>query len=1131
MFTGLKWLRLTPDRQGRGGLKTGIHSFQQQPVNDIRYLLNAHVYNGTWRRDYDSLPYPVPQSWDVSGNHDQIGALHGYVYPSLIDPAAQPGVTILGQMYGSTDSHFWDFSHGTIRSTRPVGGVIKQAAVFRNINQRCFGGDGLAEAVIMDDRTPAIHAQPNQSLGIGTPTQPLTPYGGTGVVPDGTGYVFGGGAGCAFINHPNPDNPLGGCKTGDRVTPSIIDSPYSLIYTGSVMAAYTLVSDAQTSNTMPFVVAGTISITTGTSIVTLTGSTWPSTFNFCGLSINFNGMSYVIAAHGPVTTSDLNGNSLVLNNTKLLILGVYNGPTLNNVSYTITGCQVSMGTVSTLQTLNTNAGIPPPSNALGYSQSTNADLVQVKVRCLQANGLYRNLGNIALGPAGGGVANTLTTANMISGGTTVQFSSGGTPLVTSDLGKTMIVDLAGTGGTMLISPIVSITPFFGALPGCILAAPNDSGVPVVNQRAWWSNDFIGATDIAMASASTTVTSASNPWTANDVGKFIMIAGAGGVGAPGPALFTIILTFVSTHEITVANANASGSNLTGKQAQWGGGTANTHPGPTYAYAWYDPETGHISNISPTVTIPRPTSQGLYSDFANLTPLFQIDPGSISYPDQATDGIRFSHIIFFRTLSTGGSTLYPIGSLQPYLNKVHPGQPSTRGVWNPGPFHGWLGIPNNYVNAPPLPPNTGPDNLWYDFSSDADLILAGGFRAPQFTNNKPMVLLRGGATQPGYPYQIAYWDRRCWIVNTQEPDKIAFSCDDAQCPFGVPEESYPPTNFLRLPSEDGQVIGMRNFGDMLLITTERFAYIVAGNNESNYRLMKISSSMPGVGTYQMDEFPTQTGAEGEPATMFFIGRDRIVYMWTMGSSVVPISQPVQNIFNVLFGGASAYVNYEYSRLHCIAAYGRRLVVVYPYVSVSSQFYVFDIDNQVWNISTPTDGTGQLSFAGTIAFSTVYGVNPAINELYALKTPSINQVIVRSWIRDDSTTSPGNVELLTFPLNFDGKKTRKQIVSVNLHADAGPWSLVTRVNESTTYTMANSPGPYPDPLDSIYGPSPVPVDGATVADTVVIAAQFDATGLPLIGYRFEFTAFRIDTLPGKVYAIDIAYKDAEDPDEGDA
>jgi hypothetical protein len=392
---------------------------------------------------------------------------------------------------------------------------------------------------------------------------------------------------------------------------------------------------------------------------------------------------------------------------------------------------------------------------------------------------------------------------------------------------------------------------------------------------------------------------------------------------------------------------------------------------------------------------------------------------------------------------------------------------------------------------------------------------------------MVLLRGGVTQPGYPYQIAYWDRRCWIVNTQEPDKIAFSCDDAQCPLGVPEESYPATNFLRLPAEDGQVQGMRTVGDLLLITTNRFAYIVAGNNESNYRLMKVSASMPGVGTFQMSEFPTNTGAEGEPATLFFVGRDRILYQWMLGGTLNPISQAVQSYFDAVINSASIGT-YRGSRIHCVSAWGRRLVVFSP--SSGSLLQVYDIDNKIWSSMFISDGTG-VPRSAPISMATVYGGDVPVNEIYAVQTPAINTAIVRSWLRDDQpTTLPPGSFLDTFPIQFDDKKTRKQICMVNIHATAGTWNLVTTVNESTTMTTTVPFAAYPDPIDSIYGPLPSPVDGATVQDSVVMTAQFNTDATPIVGYRFVFSLNRLDTTPGQVFAIDIGYKELEDPGEGD-
>ena len=175
MFPNLKWLRLTPDRPGRGGQKTGIHTFQQEPINDVRELSQAYVHQGAWRKEFDAVSYPSPQMDDPAGLSPL--ALHGYVYPSLTNPSAPPSITILSQHQRPLGiSVVWDFSSpgGGVRQLRPG---TNQAGVFQNISGRCFFGDGGTEGLILDDRTPAIHAQRNQPLGIGTPTQHYAEYG------------------------------------------------------------------------------------------------------------------------------------------------------------------------------------------------------------------------------------------------------------------------------------------------------------------------------------------------------------------------------------------------------------------------------------------------------------------------------------------------------------------------------------------------------------------------------------------------------------------------------------------------------------------------------------------------------------------------------------------------------------------------------------------------------------------------------------------------------------------------------------------------------------------------------------------------------------------------------------------
>ena len=217
------------------------------------------------------------------------------------------------------------------------------------------------------------------------------------VTPWGTGYIH---LGSVYLNHPNPNNQLGTILAGETVKPFIINPGMITMYAGTPLNAMgAVVGSPVTSNTTTFTATGTVSIATGTSLVTLAGATWPAGFQYAGLSINFNGYSYVIATHGPNGSDfDLDGNGIATSNVQLIILGVYDGPTLTNVPYTITGCQVKLTVTSNISVVNTNSAATPPGFAFGYSQSTNSNLVQVLVECTRTNGLYRNLGNISLGP-------------------------------------------------------------------------------------------------------------------------------------------------------------------------------------------------------------------------------------------------------------------------------------------------------------------------------------------------------------------------------------------------------------------------------------------------------------------------------------------------------------------------------------------------------------------------------------------------------------------------------------------------------------------------------------------------------------------------------------------------------------
>lgn len=71
-------------------------------------------------------------------------------------------------------------------------------------------------------------------------------------------------------------------------------------------------------------------------------------------------------------------------------------------------------------------------------------------------------------------------------------------------------------------------------------------------------------DIAMGTGSTTATSATG-WAVGDVGKYIIVQGA---GAAGVTLVTTIASFTDATHVVLANANAFGAPIAGKNAEFG-----------------------------------------------------------------------------------------------------------------------------------------------------------------------------------------------------------------------------------------------------------------------------------------------------------------------------------------------------------------------------------------------------------------------------------------------------------------------------------------------------------------------------------------------------------------------------------
>jgi hypothetical protein len=532
---------------------------------------------------------------------------------------------------------------------------------------------------------------------------------------------------------------------------------------------------------------------------------------------------------------------------------------------------------------------------------------------------------------------------------------------------------------------------------------------------------------------------------------------------------------------------------------GGNMTWTDTAPSYAYAWYDPITGHISNISPVFT---PTVTNL----TNVGISVNVDVGSISYPPDTSiiyytdeDGKhrRFTHILFFRTLSSGGSTLYPIGSLQPTTT-------DTAAPYTVRPNPEWMGLPNPIQNLTAFPPTTT-GNFWSDKSTDADLLISGALRAPQFTNGRPRII-QNGVEQIIFPAHLAYWDGRIWVAGPQDPAALHYSCDRVQCPFGVPEESFADTNVLRIPASDGCIRGMKLIGESLLITTERWAYTIAGNNEANYRLIRVSTRMAGVGEYQMAEFVPEV--EGQTALVVFIGTDGRVYAMPLGGEATPISKDIQTYLHA--AKLTLRAQYAKARIHTIVTEGRRIILLFcPDVTgTSGKTFFFDFDTKTWSEHTLVTATGLSPSGERTAWTAVQDRTNYGAEAFAQPGTGAN-IRLFKWLNNATTGSTPAGTIRTFPLNFDGKKTRKRLHFVKLFvSDESPttqspllygWRVRLIKDYSATALTASPVQEYDSAYKQIVSPHQYIIDNEFDAELIVTDAAL-SPDMPILGYTFD-------------------------------
>lgn len=1141
--TDLKIIRYTPDGDGKGGTKTGLSRFTSAPINDTVSTDNAFVWLNSWKKESDvssllpssicllAADSPVPFVYVLS--------LHSFAKYSLSDALAPPTVEIISSVGSAAtlqpitfDYNIWNFSTEPTPGTHIVrsSGSNAQAARFLTINNRCLIADGATEAqwYTGSDIRSVIDAFPDTNAGTFHPVVVMVT--GTGFVT-GQSVTISGAAGCTEAN---------GTWLVDVRDVSSNATKLSLRGT-DYQHALTGYGYCYSPNIYPL------------------GAGQPLTAPVITRSIGATGEYYAGKDSSFVAHPDPESllRKIIIGDTLRLFIPL--AAPDDTVQVAATGSAITGTTRSAMPTAYTT-GAFPMGNPMGAEGAIHCSSVVVWAEDGKSEVMV--YGHVGTAP-----------------GTSYEL-----------VGAKFYFHMLGGGGFELFGETTISGTILRAVEGTFVgrdSATYDQTTFTVdkpNKGSHYSAIYPGS---ALACPAW-------PMTYSDISTPAMVV---------QDTLAIPYQFeLSGVRVPVDSTPFASIDDPPLPRQWpqkfqvsAGGLAFTGA-PLYAYAWYDPRTGHMSNISPVAPL---------STISPTNVAIDVSQYALHYP-QGTDAARFTCIVFFRSLLSSGSSLFVVGGLDPsdkatwkgissnYIDNLtwanvlstaaSSGSPYTQAsivvvktdrahglttgnlvaMWDvdgsnasafPGTFIVEVGDSTHFAIYWVTPETLAGDftvvgqglgflgaatagivqsGYWHDSNPDSALLVNGVFRAPNYTNTKPRTISNGITTVLS-PKEIAYWDGRVWLVGTQQPSALHYSCDTVQCPLGRPEESFPDMNVIHIPADDGRICGLRLFGESLLITTERWAYTIVGNNETNYRLMRVSTRLSGVGTYQMAEIASEV--EGSGSCMVYLGQDHRIYAMTMGNEPTWISREVQDQIDSKFDyysvhdPSNARNSYIYSRVHVFNISGRRGLVFttpgpghFPDGSLMPSIEIYDFDSKVWTTRS-FSAQGPLGFSTPLAFASVYGQNPSPIEVVGFQgwDGSARIGTARTWLDPflgASSSLPSTIKL--YPSGFDGQKIRKQIQFVRIYVDTAvafgtSWTCSVKVDYGTTYTatfIANPDTTFPwvkGTADALY-------------ELIVPAAAFNAStnGAPLIGYVFEIGVnFPLDTVRQRLYAIDVGYQ----------
>lgn len=457
------------------------------------------------------------------------------------------------------------------------------------------------------------------------------------------------------------------------------------------------------------------------------------------------------------------------------------------------------------------------------------------------------------------------------------------------------------------------------------------------------------------------------------GKFVMLDG-----------IEYQISAVTTDSAMTLTTNYTGATAAVNIKVFYGSLAWTDTGPQYAFAYYNSNTGHISSISPVLQVSEQSIPGVNIELTGIP---------------VTDDDIYNRIVIFRTARDGG-ILLPLN-----LDSGHAGTADI--------------IDGMIDNTDAAGPYTYIDEL-----ADSELGRVLGVFPGPIDNNPP----------PADIKYMEYWDGRVWLTTVSRPFLVQFSGSSSQIPLGVPEESFPATNLLPIPSDDGFITGFKAVGNGLTVYTERYVYSVEGNYEGNYRLVRISSRGAGVNQHAVDAHPGDSS--NESASVVYLSRDKRLWRQFPGGRIDDIGWPIQDVLDLIDPNTPRPCTIRVCQLR-----KKWFIALLLQLSASRIMYLYDVDMDSWhNVSVESslaDGGGADSIGRALNAGIYYaGVESGTPVLWMGTTESNIMSICGDSVSIDALYP----RIVTHALDMGDPANLKVLHEVVVYAKSGTWTAPT-------------------------------------------------------------------------------------------